>query len=428
MHSELYHQLERYRTSGKVRLHMPGHGGALSPFDVTELAETDDLLDPVPGGAIETDEKAAAELFGSRATLFSAGGATLCLQTAICERIRALKKGARVFCTRAVHRSVLHVLALLDVDPVFLPLTECVYESDISAGDLFIFNGCNYYGEIPDYKALSSFCRTRGVHTVVDNAHGTHLRFLSGGVLHPLQYGFELIVDSAHKTLSCLTGAALLHVGADLVGERDAIVAALRASMRLFSSTSPSFLVLLSLAEELSRLRAGFDGENYAPFVRRAEAIERVRAALSLPAFGRDPMRLVLVSKKLDPAFAERLASFGIVAEFAREGEAVFLFGEAFSAKEEARLIEALRRSLDAPISSSAPLVPAVFPVRACSLREAFFAPSELVEKESAVGRVAAEVVGLYPPGTALCMPGERLEQNTLDLWKGTQIRVVKEG
>ncbi len=427
MHSELYLRLEAYCKNGALRLHMPGHGGLLSPFDVTELSETDDLLDPALGGAIERDEEAACALFGSRITLFSAGGATLCLQTALCERVRALRKGARVFCTRDVHRSVLHALALLDVDPVFLTTVEAVYESEISEGDLLVFNGCNYYGEIPDYAALSAFCRARGVHTVVDNAHGTHLRFLNEGRQHPLCYGFELVVDSAHKTLSCLTGAALLHVGADLKGEREEIAFALRASMRLFSSTSSSFLVLLSLAEELAHIREEFDGKNYAPFACRCELIARVRKTLDLPVFGRDPMRLVLLGNGVDELFEKTVKEHGVVPEFARRGEAVFLFGKKFSPEEEERLIRALRAAWKESPTPEGGTPSSVSPVRALSLREALFAPSELVEKTSAAGRISAEVVGLYPPGTALCMPGEILSESILKLWKGTQLRVVTE-
>ena len=427
MHSKLYEQLSCYRTSGAMRLHMPGHGGALSAFDVTELPETDDLLDPVFGGAIEADEARAARLFGARASLFSAGGATLCLQTALCFFVRRMKKTSRVYCTRRVHRSVLHAFALLDVSPSFLASVEEIYSSDASDGDLFVFGGCNYYGDVPDYAALSAFCRERGIHTVVDNAHGTHLRFLSGGELHPLKYGFGLVVDSAHKTLSCLTGAAILHVGQDLKGETEELVASLRASMRLFSSTSPSFLILLSLCEERSRIEEGFAGDNYALFVLRCEWISRVLKRANLPRIGRDPMRLVLLGRELDDGFSAGLSERGIVPEFAREGEAVFLFGENFSEEDSLKLGLALASLLPNGVSPASFARAAEAPVRALTLREALFAESETVKKDAARGRIAAEVVGLYPPGTALCMPGEILSEVVLDIWKGTHVRVVKE-
>lgn len=405
---------------------MPGHGGALLPFDVTESEQTDNLLSPAPQGAIVKDEREAAELFGSRLTLFSAGGATLCLQTALAFQVSRLFKGARVFCERGVHRSILHALALLDVDPVFIPEAREASLSDAAQGDLVVFSGCDYFGRVPEYQALSAFLRARGLHSVVDNAHGTHLRFLSGGVLHPLTYGFELVVDSAHKTLSCLTGAALLHVGADLSGDVESLRQNLLCKMRLFSTSSPSFPILLSLTEALHTIKRGFDGENYAPFVALKERIATLAEDLSLQRVGQDPLRLSLQGNLDYAALAAALAEEGVVVELANLCGMVMLFSERFDENCAARLKAAFVRAqssvgeLPAEKMQKAPI-----PRRVLSLRQALCSESELVKTTEAEGRIAAEVVGLYPPGTALCMPGEILTRSVLSKTDATQVHVV---
>jgi arginine/lysine/ornithine decarboxylase len=39
--------------------------------------------------------------------------------------------------------------------------------------------------------------------------------------------------------------------------------------------------------------------------------------------------------------------------------------------------------------------------------REAFFAPSEMVAPDAAVGRISADIVVPYPPGIPVLVPGE---------------------
>ncbi|MPM99108.1 Arginine decarboxylase [bioreactor metagenome] len=50
-----------------------------------------------------------------------------------------------------------------------------------------------------------------------------------------------------------------------------------------------------------------------------------------------------------------------------------------------------------------------------CTIREATFAAMELIALEGAAGRVAAEPIGIYPPGIALVMPGERISKDAIE-------------
>jgi arginine decarboxylase len=49
------------------------------------------------------------------------------------------------------------------------------------------------------------------------------------------------------------------------------------------------------------------------------------------------------------------------------------------------------------------------------SLRDAYFAPAELVPSGSAVGRVSADSLAAYPPGIPNVLPGELITAEALD-------------
>ena len=48
-------------------------------------------------------------------------------------------------------------------------------------------------------------------------------------------------------------------------------------------------------------------------------------------------------------------------------------------------------------------------------IREATFAKTQTLPLDEAKGRVAAEPIGIYPPGIALVMPGEVIDQRAID-------------
>jgi arginine/lysine/ornithine decarboxylase len=49
------------------------------------------------------------------------------------------------------------------------------------------------------------------------------------------------------------------------------------------------------------------------------------------------------------------------------------------------------------------------------SIREATFAQTQTLPLKQAEGRIAAEPVGIYPPGIALVMPGEIIDRRAIE-------------
>ena len=74
--------VRRYRYSGALRMHMPGHKGTAllgpEPLDLTEIEGADVLYHAE--GIIRESEANAAALFGTKKTVYSAEGSSLCIR------------------------------------------------------------------------------------------------------------------------------------------------------------------------------------------------------------------------------------------------------------------------------------------------------------------------------------------------------------
>ena len=116
----LYTALMEHRALHRAAFHTPGHKNNpaalpddLLSLDFTELPDTDSLFEAE--GPILRAEQAAARLFGTKRTLFSAGGCSLCIQAML--RLAA-PNGGKILCGRVVHRSAVNAMALLGLEPV----------------------------------------------------------------------------------------------------------------------------------------------------------------------------------------------------------------------------------------------------------------------------------------------------------------------
>ena len=255
MKPPLLDALEKQIGAGRARFHMPGHKGILPPplceapaYDFTELPLTGSLFEGI--GPMAETERAFSAFYNSGASLLSAGGSTLCIQAMLA---LGASPGGKIAAGRNCHAAAVNAMALLGLEPVWLYPDEpsgtalpgrvspalvgrALRENpDLQAVYL---TSPDYFGVLCDVEAIAEICHRRRVPLLVDNAHGAHLAFFG---LHPMALGADLCCDSLHKTLPALTGAALLHLRDGARAEEA------RARMALFGSTSPSYLILLSV-------------------------------------------------------------------------------------------------------------------------------------------------------------------------------------
>ena len=402
--------VRQYARSGTSRLHMPGHKGqpflGCEAWDITEIKGADELYEAE--GIIARSEANATALFGTVRTYYSTEGSSQCIRAMLALALRrAPKTGKRpvLLAARNAHKALLYAAALLDFDIQWLwpapeasgalcscPVTpealrralQTQAEQGTRPFGVYVTSP-DYLGSVQDIAGLAAVCKARGVPLLVDNAHGAYLHFLPGGSRHPIALGAAMCCDSGHKTLPVLTGGAYLHLGPDAPVQDEATV---RNTLNLFGSTSPSYLILQSLDQCNAAL--GCSGQALAEVLRQ-HGIECEYA---------DPRYLVLMfTPENPPQDYDRLREAITACCTARP------LGSAPAEEDTAGNFAALAREL----AEKDPR---------CTIREAIFAPQEVVPAEEALGRVCAMPTVSCPPAIPIVVSGEMVSREAVTLMK----------
>ena len=415
----LYDAIRAYAAQKPTRFHMPGHKGSflpvpelqsIAPLDVTEVEPTGDLFSG--GEPFDTAQKLWAERFSMDNCLFLTGGSTLGLHAALALFCRP---GDQVLIDRGCHRAVYNALALLDLEPVYLPRPWRAGEGiagPISPTDVENLLGSHpniktvciasptYSGVFSDVKKLSHIIHARGGNLIVDGAHGAHLPFLGVDAFS----GCDALICSAHKTLPALGQSALLFTNG-LDPRR------VRQMTSVFGSSSPSYPMMISLDCARDYLD-GKGSEEYRRVARRTAALRAAFPSLHEGELRLDPTRLTLTSPDGN-ALAQALEGENIWPEMADSGHVVLILTAQDSEDDLHRLEEALQRHRDL-LGTPPILPPPPMPTSVRSLREALFAPVERLPLEYCLGRVAAGQLAPYPPGVPVVAPGEVIGEKEL--------------
>ena len=429
--------VKAYGDSGAIRLHMPGHKGVCrlgcEGGDITEIGGADVLYHS--GGIIRESEQNAAALFGAARTVYSAEGSSLCIRGML--YLAMQHTGRRTFLAgRNAHATFVTACALLDAEVEWLwggdTLSTCAVTAEMVESVLVetaekpaavYVTSPDYLGNTLDVNAIAEVCHRYGVLLLVDNAHGAYLRFLAED-RHPISLGADLCCDSAHKTLPVLTGGAYLHLSSALAELGDAAEHALS----LFASTSPSYLILQSLDACNAYLNDGFKQD----LATCCERVAELKSALTTKGYtfvGDEPMKITLATKGYGytgDKVAAYLEGEGIVCEFADPDYVVMMFAPSTDFERVRTALCALpkREALtDTPPKMSRPQVK-------MSLREALFAPAEVLPLDRCVGRVLASSTVSCPPAVPILVDGEAVDDSAValfDYYGYSELRVVKE-
>lgn len=430
---------------GRLSFHMPGHKGLRGELelwphmDVTELERTDDLYRP--DGPIARAQELMAQSARAARTILLTNGSTCGVEAMLGY---AARPGERVILPRASHLSAVSACALYGLEPVWVDAWADEGGAPFTRGQdvleairrhpearAVLITRPDYFGRMLPLDGIAAAAHAAGMLLLVDEAHGAHLNWLDGrtGVYLPgggtagqrisaLDMGADICVQSAHKTLSALTGGAWLHMAAGVDGER------LLRMVALTQSSSPSFLIMASLdgararmdergAEELERLCAWCEEVNAAC---AGEGLAPARGYFGLPC-DRTRLALDVTGRGISGYGAQRaLDGQGIDIEMADARRIVMIATVADERDGLERLARALRKLPRGAGSSSAPRVERTGRgERRMGLREAALGPCRRVPLERAAGCVAARALGAYPPGVAECVPGEEISKEACE-------------
>ncbi len=494
METPIFDFVQQYQQSGTARFHMPGHKGqpflGCEPLDITEIAGADDLHHPEHGGVIARSEQHATQLFDTACTCYSAGGSSACISAMLylakCAAPADCK--GRILAGRNAHKVFVQACALLDIQPSWLyPAPEdaqglcgCVVtsaalrqvlatarEEDALPMAVYITSP-DYLGNLADVAGLAAVCAQYCLPLLVDNAHGAYLKFLQPSV-HPMDLGATMCCDSAHKTLPVLTGGAYLHLARGAVREDT------KAALELFSSTSPSYLILQSL----DLCNAYLAREYPAALAACVVQVAKMKTALAAHGYAicaGEPLKITIDCRAVDgggEALAEYLRTQGVEPEFADLDFLVCMATPQNTAQELQRLQAALlarvlqvcdgasvcgtakacaeqptydvakacaeqsicdaRKTRTAQSGCGAPkahtetatnvvLVPHQ---TACTLREALFSTGQTISVEKAAGRICRLASVSCPPAIPIVVSGEIITKRDIEQFQYYNIKTV---
>ena len=414
-------------------MHMPGHKRrasslrSLDKLDITEINGFDDLHDP--HGVIADIEKRAADLWGAERSHILVNGSTCGILAGI---YTLAKRGDRIVMARNCHKSVYHAVELLDLKPTFImPETLCGgrFCGKVSARQVSdAINSCSeepalvvvtsptYEGIISDIRGITDVCESYGVPLLVDEAHGAHLDVVDGFQGGAVNAGADIVIQSLHKTLSCLTQTAVAHV-------RECFDEPFMHALDIFETSSPSYLLMASADECITELRenGGILSERW------NEALDSARRKLSelknLELFespDQDRSKFVIITVKAGISGSELSDMlrnrFNIETEMSAPGHIIAMSGEGDSEVSLSRFADALLK-IDEELTLSdledLPSLPSLPPL-VMSITDAMRAKNKRVSLDDALYEISADYVTPYPPGIPLVIPGERFTADTI--------------
>lgn len=431
MNTPVYDFLEKLNNSDMLRCFMPGHKGKCSinklamlyKLDITEIKGADSLFEAE--GIIAQSEKNASELFGTASTVYSATGSTLCIQA----MLTIMKwEQRKIFAVRNVHRSFLNAVALLDIDVewIYPEYSGGIMSGEINLDELenilksYNEKSCvyvtspDYTGKLADIEKISEICHRYNARLLVDNAHGALLAFLENNI-HPINLGADLCCDSAHKMLPSLTGGAYLHTS------QKEYAKILKKAMLLFASTSPSYLVMMSLDlcndYIASRIKSDIK--------RNMLYISDIKNKFSEKLYFVDGEPFHLTIKAMESGFdgrefADYLREKNVECEYADFEFTVLLMSPVNSESDFLRLADSLEYALQkvSAVDVSEEKFCLVKTQKVMSIRSAVFAESEEISVDLAEGRICAETNVPCPPAIPIAVSGEVITKDIINIYK----------
>lgn len=445
----LFYALKNYIEKRRPAFHMPGHhrgkgvhkllkeawGDSVFLFDITEVEGMDYLHKAE--GVIKEAQELAAKAFGSDYTFFLINGSTVGNLVMLSS---TLKPKDKVILQRNSHRSVIGGLALFDLEPIYIQseihqntgipwgIKPEVYEETLKKNSVKVslITSPNYFGMCENIEKILEIGRKYDQIMLLDEAHGVHFPFNSKLPKSGILFGYDMIVQSAHKTLPSLTQTSFLHIKGNRV-DLDKVFDALT----YLESSSPSYLFMVSL--DVVRYQMETEGEkiwneilDLSDYLRNeVNKIEGLysfgKEILNGDIFDLDLTKITINTKNLGlTGFkVEEILNnnYNIEIELSDSYNILIFLTPGITKEEIDKLIYALKdlsnKYKKEPINEDV-IVPEI-PEMAATPKEAYVSEKEIIELKDAKGRVSGKVISAYPPGLPILVPGEKISESILN-------------
>lgn len=422
--------IREYDSDGFLRLHTPGHQARcefinkISPrLDITEIDGSDSLYHS--DGIIADLENEISELYQAQSVI-SAGGSTLCIQTMV-----SLFKDRTFVAMRSSHVSFYNVCTLLDIQPEWINFScENLYQNIPRPCDIekalgktkqpaaVYITSPNYYGVRADIKGISEVCKKYNAVLIVDNAHGSHLKFTALDE-HPISLGADMCCDSFHKTLPTLTGAAVLHSKIGLFDKRK-----IKYNMSIFGSTSPSYVIMDSIGLCVDWLKK--DGS--ISFKQLEKNKNRLIENLHLNVLKTDCSKITIDCFNVKNGvlgLVTLLKKCKIEPEYTDSRYVTLIISPFLNDMDWNRLRECLNKVEIENNNCSFEIIDLPIPKIKLSLNKAFRNEVEQIDVKCSIGRICGRSQWICPPGIPIIAAGELITAEIVDLLMKNDIKSI---
>lgn len=423
-----------------ISFHMPGHKGSdlyrelgygafLDHFldcDITEIPGADNLFQ-MEGIIEETTEK-YRKLYHTVRSYLLINGTSGGLIAAI---LASVPQGKKLVMARNCHKSVFNGVALGNITPVYAypsmveeygisgavspeEIERCLKENP--EAEAVILPSPNYYGICSDISAIADIVHQYGKVLIVDQAHGAHLKFMSGMPHAAEECGADIVVNSTHKTLASFTQSAVLNLCSGRVEQY-----VLEDKLQAVQSTSPSYLLMASLdinAEILlqhgTRLFKEWE-DNVAWFYGASAEIPGLRL-MEIPGLDRTKINIDMSRYGLDGNELEKLLmQEGIFAELVTGDILMCMTGIGNTAEDFRSLLGALQKIAESRCLRTVKGFRDDGVGAALWMKRRDLHPipekKQLMPLAESVGMICGSSIIPYPPGIPFLCPGEEIGQ-----------------
>ncbi len=438
MNTPIYDFVQNYIKSNATRLHMPGHKGVsffgCEQFDITEIRGADELY--APTGIILESEENATHLFGTATTVYSAGGSSQSINAMLYLAYLNADKTNKpyVIAGRNTHKSFIYALAKLDADVQWLypensgSICSCIVTAEMLEKKLIeakykpfavYITSPDYLGGMCDIESISQVCKKYDIPLLVDNAHGSYLKFCEND-MHPISLGADMCCDSAHKTLPVLTGGGYLHIAKD---DKYGFSKNAKNAMAIFGSTSPSYLILQSL----DLCNRYIDEKIREEIKLCAEKVADLRCFINSKGFetaSYEPLKLTVDCRGANLDFGCILSKNKIEYEYYDGDFIVFMFTPQNSNNDFDKLKKVFENiektdkrtyeNIEIPISE-----------QVMTIRQAVLCENEEICIYKSLNRICASPTVSCPPAIPIAVSGERITDEHIELFKKYNIEKI---
>lgn len=450
-HNSLLYKLRELDESEDYPYHMPGHkrrrlGQLPEEFlglDITEIDGFDNLHQPE--GILKTAQEQANLLYGAGKTYYMVNGSTGGILSAVSA---VLPQGGHILMDRGCHKSAYHAAYLRNLKISYLYPTkvpgfafseavtpdriEQKLEENPDIGAVLIVSP-TYEGRIADIRKIADVVHKRGIPLIVDEAHGAHLGFHKRFAENSCRQGADLIIHSVHKTLPSMTQTALLHLNGELVDP-----GRVERFLHIYQTSSPSYVLMAGIEDAMRVLQSNGEHlfeEFYENYGRLVQELSECRV-LRFVSWTDVEQKHQDVGKLIIDAGNSRVSGRWIYQKLREKYHlqcemaagtyclAMFTIADARDAYDKMKhaLLEidrelyekAVREKMSRPREENREVCP-VYPQAKYRYAVAWDMPSFPEQLHNSAGCAVAEFINLYPPGVPILVPGEIIDDDTID-------------